>query len=1286
MESKMIRGMLTGLLMLAAGVSLFTGFTADAQEAQVMEEETSAAGLRNPVVKEDSSMEAGQKVTWDCVWFGSYPQAEVVISEEEYGGVIKSALSEGDIIADSTLFGALEKASGWDEKNEIMLGGQRYRRMKKEDATAAFTGGGENYYRWSDTDDSYHYFKYEPVKWRVLKAEGGQALLLSDIALDAQKCDDPSLMYFTWETSTIRSWLNGYGSSSNQNGIDYTNKNFIGSAFSSSQESAIADTDVVNADHLQPGKEGGDDTRDKVFLLSASEAYGDSAAAYGFIVGKGHDEARGCKSSTYAKAMVAHIRTEETVNGRCWWWLRTPGASEKAACVYAEGSITSESAQVGAGVRAALTLNLSSDQYSYAGTVCSDGTEEEKAYSGSGSDNEGYLSLQDASVTLANGKRYYTGEQQCPQVTVRYEGEKLEEGQDYTVSYENNIQPSFDPYCPECYGHSEYDTKSIEENYAKAVISGIGLYTGTATKYFRIRGFADMSATSGFQDRYDYTGEEIRPKPEIVLYDGNNITGSLAEDTDYRLSYSDNTEPGRATILVTGIRKYEGYGSWHIHFTIRSKDISDYEVLLSADGEKYEEALPENTYTADGKEKTPYVHITPVIQKDGSYEPADPSRYDVAYENNVSAGTATVRITARPPYTGTLTRTFVIGQGESELDRFTYGFGNTREDFGYPQDYVIDEKSIFTRLWGSTMRAQGYYDEWTKNFGKWSGNCYGMSATSVMFNDDRDDIEVSGFNSKASRVRELALTDYNRNSNIRMSLLDFIESMQVSQVDDTVSYIIRRANKGQLGRMCQELEKAQKNDTAVIIVLDSSGPSALHSVVGYGIEDVSDTQRRIHVYDCNHPGEQKSITLTMEDGACTGWYYDGSTEKQRLVWTSEKKDGVSCTISYISYDSFIKVWLNRSLDNVASEKNVMTLNTSNAVICDKGGEELAVLKDGEILSENDEIYEFYPICAAGDGTGDKSEIQPLIYLPRDEYIVKNTDKDVGEMELSMFNVNQMVTVSTSAPGVAVCVDDSSNTNVIRMASADGEKETVKAAFHSSDGQGKYKTVSYIGNTVSSSMSLGVADGNTVEEGFHVADKEVVEKDDGSPEDEPQKEQTEGNLPKTEDASFKIASDTGSNKIAAGKKIKLKVVSASPAGAEGLSFKSSNPKAVSVDGNGTVAAKKKAGGKSAVITATNGRGYTASIRFRVMKGAVKKVKVTGKKSCKAGKNLKLKAKVSAGKGANKTVIWKSSDPRYAEVSKKGVVKTKKDGKGKSVKITAVATDGSKKSGSIKIKIK
>ena len=124
--------------------------------------------------------------------------------------------------------------------------------------------------------------------------------------------------------------------------------------------------------------------------------------------------------------------------------------------------------------------------------------------------------------------------------------------------------------------------------------------------------------------------------------------------------------------------------------------------------------------------------------------------------------------------------------------------------------------------------------------------------------------------------------------------------------------------------------------------------------------------------------------------------------------------------------------------------------------------------------------------------------------------------------------------------------------------------------------------------------------------------------------------------------------------------------------------------------GIVTIKKKSGGKSVriIAKAADGSGTQAVFRITAMKGVVKKVAISDvkKKTVKAGKRIKLKAKVTATKGANKKLQWISSNPKYATVTSSGKVKTKKAGKGKKVKIIAMAVDGSNKKSIVTIKIK
>lgn len=195
----------------------------------------------------------------------------------------------------------------------------------------------------------------EPVKWRVLSNSDGKLFLLSDQNLDVFQyhTDWESV---TWEKSTMRSWLNGYGASENtggDNGTDYTSDNFIGAAFSEKEQKAIAETTVVNDDNPDYNTDGGNDTTDQIFLLSIEEANNSSYFPNG-------NDSRISTNTAY----VASYENMYGVGKADNWWLRSPGVDDDiAAYVNDNGGVRSFGPNVDfviTAVRPAFNLDLNS--------------------------------------------------------------------------------------------------------------------------------------------------------------------------------------------------------------------------------------------------------------------------------------------------------------------------------------------------------------------------------------------------------------------------------------------------------------------------------------------------------------------------------------------------------------------------------------------------------------------------------------------------------------------------------------------------------------------------------------------------------------------------------------------------------------------------------------------------------------------------------------------------------------------------------------------------------------
>ncbi len=174
----------------------------------------------------------------------------------------------------------------------------------------------------------------KPIEWIVMKKEGNQVLLLSKYVLDA-KPYNKEWEDVTWETSDIRQWLNN---------------EFYTTAFNKAEKAKIQTSLIKNEDNSKYGTNGGNDTEDKVFLLSEKE----TETLFS------NKEERIAKATEYATKSGVYVNEEKAA----WWWLRSPvDDSRDAAEVSRYGWVDRLGYDVDDnidGVRPALHLNLQS--------------------------------------------------------------------------------------------------------------------------------------------------------------------------------------------------------------------------------------------------------------------------------------------------------------------------------------------------------------------------------------------------------------------------------------------------------------------------------------------------------------------------------------------------------------------------------------------------------------------------------------------------------------------------------------------------------------------------------------------------------------------------------------------------------------------------------------------------------------------------------------------------------------------------------------------------------------
>ncbi len=172
----------------------------------------------------------------------------------------------------------------------------------------------------------------EPIEWIILENNNNQCLVVSKYLLDSKRYHDEDT-FVTWENCDLRAWLN---------------ESFYQEAFGTEDMKHILVSDITNQDNDEYKIDGGNDTSDKVFLLSSSQAET-------YVTKKYFSQAEGTE---YAKENGLNQNKSLEFS---WWWLRSPGCTADQAdyvTVYGETNGTGCACMNYGGIRPAMWVSI----------------------------------------------------------------------------------------------------------------------------------------------------------------------------------------------------------------------------------------------------------------------------------------------------------------------------------------------------------------------------------------------------------------------------------------------------------------------------------------------------------------------------------------------------------------------------------------------------------------------------------------------------------------------------------------------------------------------------------------------------------------------------------------------------------------------------------------------------------------------------------------------------------------------------------------------------------------
>ena len=238
----------------------------------------------------------------------------------------------------------------------------------------------------------------------------------------------------------------------------------------------------------------------------------------------------------------------------------------------------------------------------------------------------------DSGITVIVTTVTETGKNLKPAVTVTWNGKKLKEKTDYTLSYHADIKTAGD-----------YDI----------TITGKQNYTGTIVKAFHVKPggtkLLNSAKVTGIKKSYPYQSGSLESDLQNITVKIGKTT--LAKDTDYTVRTENTETVGTAAIIIEASPAGAYAGEKRITTAITGTDLRKGSIRGV-----------EKSYPYTGAPVTP--QITVYSGKNGSGEIIPADAYTVSYSSNINKGKATITAAGIPGkgYSGSIKVTYQIGR------------------------------------------------------------------------------------------------------------------------------------------------------------------------------------------------------------------------------------------------------------------------------------------------------------------------------------------------------------------------------------------------------------------------------------------------------------------------------------------------------------------------------------------------------------------------------------------------------------------------------------------------